>query len=149
PFLKSSFWKSMTAHSHASTRRRMARRSSTPALYAALPVTKVWRDAEVLPQSGVIEVSPESRSKRSIGAPSASAQIWVTIVFDPCPISTAPWYNAIRPPRFNPIRTVEGLGREVFPHPYHIPATPTPPLSAPVALELSSAASRRAAFHFG
>src|SRR6202162_5153048 len=118
-------------------------------MYAAFPVTNVYREADVLPQSGVIAVSPESRSKRSIGAPSASAQIWVTIVFDPCPISTAPWCKAIRALRFSPIRTVDGLGREVFPHPYHIPATPTPRRRTPAAFELNSAASRRAAFHFG
>src|SRR5207248_2562806 len=69
---------------------RILRRSSWPAIYAAFPVTNVCRDAEVLPQSGVIEVSPEIRPKRSIGHPSASAQICVTTVADPCPMSIAP-----------------------------------------------------------
>src|SRR6202140_1929929 len=94
-------------------------------------------------------VSPESRSKLAIGAPNASAQIWVTIVFEPCPISTAPWCNAIRPSRFSPILTVEGLGREVLPQPYHIPATPTPRRNAPFAAALNSLTSRRAALHLG
>src|SRR6266446_10028768 len=93
---------------------------------AALPVTNVWREADVLPQSGVIAVSPETRSKRSMGAASASAQIWVMMVLDPCPMSTAPWWSPILPSGFNPTRMVEGLGREVLPQPYHIPAIPTP-----------------------
>ena len=38
-----------------------------------LPVTKVWREAEVLPQSGVIDVSPETRSNWEMGAPKAPA----------------------------------------------------------------------------
>src|SRR5712691_6559392 len=113
----------------------------------ASPVTNVWRDAEVLPQSGVMEVSPERRSNRSIGAPIASAQIWVTIVFEPCPISTAPLCRAILPSGFNPTRIVEGFGREVLPQPYHMPATPTPRRSGPLALALKEAASARAADH--
>src|SRR6266436_5674628 len=93
---------------------------------AALPVTSVCREAEVLPQSGVSDVSPEIKSKHAMGARKASAQICVTIVFDPWPISTAPWCSATLPSRFSPMRTVEGFGSDVFPHPYHIPATPTP-----------------------
>src|SRR5216110_1078452 len=41
------------------------------------------------------------------------------------------------------MRIVEGLGREVFPHPYHIPATPAPRRSGPAALMLNSAVSTR------
>src|SRR5438270_3345912 len=108
---------------------------------AALPLTNVWRDAEVLPQSGVIEVSAETRSKRSIGAPSASAQIWVMIVFEPWPISIAPWCKAILPFDFKPTRMVDGFGREVLPHPYHMPAMPTPRRTGPVAFALYAFAS--------
>ena len=51
---------------------------------AALPVTNVCREAEVLPQSGEMRsVTGDQIELRSIGAPSASAQICVTIVFDP------------------------------------------------------------------
>src|SRR5260370_833521 len=74
-------WSSRSSRPFAS--RTMARRSSFPAMCAALPVTKVCRDAEVLPQSGVTAVSPEIRSKHSTGAHKASAQICVTIVVDP------------------------------------------------------------------
>ena len=37
----------------------------------------------------------------------------------------------MRPLGFSPMRTVEGFGSEVFPHPYHIPATPTPRRKGP------------------
>src|SRR5258707_14939503 len=70
-----------------------------------------------------MSVSPESRSNWSSGAPRASAQIWVTTVAEPWPMSTAPWCKATRPSRFRPTRIVEGLGSEVLPQPYHIPAT--------------------------
>ena len=50
-------------------------RDVRPAFSAALPLTKVCREAEVLPQSGVRSVSPEMRSIIAMGAPKASAQI--------------------------------------------------------------------------
>ena len=56
---------SMTAVSDASASSRMRRRSASPASRAALPETNVWRDADVLPASGVRSVS---------GAVSASAR---------------------------------------------------------------------------
>src|SRR3546814_11283386 len=43
---------SMLALSPALAARRMAARRARPASSAALPETKVWREAEVLPQSG-------------------------------------------------------------------------------------------------
>jgi hypothetical protein len=55
-----------------------------------LPVTKVWREADVLPASGLIAVSALFSRNRSSGRPSASAQIWVMTVLEPWPISTAP-----------------------------------------------------------
>ena len=42
-------------HSHAPASFRISSRSLLPAMCAALPVTNVWREAEVLPQSGVID----------------------------------------------------------------------------------------------
>ena len=48
----------------------------------------------------------------------------------------------MRPSRFNPIRTVDGFGSDVLPHPYHMPATPTPRRNSLAALALNSAASR-------
>ena len=50
------------ASSPALATRRIAARSAFAASCAALPVTKVWREAEVLPQSGVRSVSAETRS---------------------------------------------------------------------------------------
>ena len=55
----------------------------------------------------------------------------------------------MRPSRFNPIRTVEGFGSEVFPQPYHIPATPTPRRMGPVVEALNAVDAIRAACHFG
>src|SRR6185369_4127903 len=112
------------------------------------PVTNVCREAEVLPQSGVTDVSAETRSKQSIGALTASAQIWVIIVFEPCPISTAPWCKAMRPFCLRPIRTVDGFESDVLPHPYHIPAIPTPRRRLPDAFALKRSAEARAAVHF-
>src|SRR5215472_5945934 len=104
---------------------RIAARNCSPAIMAALPLTKVWREAEVLPQSGVRSVSGGTRSNLSSGTPRACAQICVTTVADPCPMSTAPMWIATRPFRCNPTRIVDGFARDVLPHPYHIPATPT------------------------
>ena len=42
----------------------------------------------------------------------------------------------MRPSAFNPTRMVEGLGREVLPHPYHMPATPTPRRTGPLAVRV-------------
>ena len=50
------------APSPALASRSSMRRSARPARSAAVPVTKVWREAEVLPQSGVRSVSAETRS---------------------------------------------------------------------------------------
>lgn len=57
----------------------------------AFPVTKVWRDAEVLPASGVIAVSAPTSTTAPTGTPSDWAKIWAITVFEPCPMSTAPW----------------------------------------------------------
>src|SRR5579883_3200046 len=116
--------KRIVASSPTLARRRISRRIALPARYAALPETKVWREAEVLPQSGVVSVSAEARSNRSSGAPSASAHICGMTVFEPWPISTAPWNKVRRPSGVRPSRMVDGLGSEVLPQPYHMPATP-------------------------
>jgi hypothetical protein len=55
-----------------------------------MPETKVWREAEVLPASGVRSVSPETKANCAAGRPSASAAIWVMMVLEPWPMSTAP-----------------------------------------------------------
>ena len=47
-------------------------------------------------------------------------------------------------PGIGPIRTVEGLGSAVLPHPYHMPAIPTPRFWNEGPLALASAASTRA-----
>ena len=67
------------------------RAARAPAFSAALPETKVCRDAEVLPASGVIAgVARSSAGMLPSGRPSASAQICAITVFEPWPISTAP-----------------------------------------------------------
>jgi len=53
-------------------------------------VTNVWRDAEVLPQSGDRAVSGLINSNWSSGRPNASAQICGITVLEPCPMSVAP-----------------------------------------------------------
>ncbi len=65
-------------------------RSACPASRAALPDTKVWREAEVLPASGVMSVSAPSTVTSATGTPKACAKICTITVFDPCPISIAP-----------------------------------------------------------
>ena len=70
--------------------RRMSARSRRPDSSAALPVMNVWREADVLPQSGVRAVSGPTSSKSASGMPSASAQICVITVFEPWPMSVAP-----------------------------------------------------------
>ena len=102
-----------------------ARRSSA-ASRAALPETKVWREAEVLPASAVRSVSPTTSSNFSGGSPSASAAICSSTVVEPWPISTAPLKKVSRPSRDSAMRMVEGLGSEVLPQPYHMQAMPTP-----------------------
>ena len=78
PVSKRSFASSPTL-----ARRRSSRLIARAARAAALPDTKVCREAEVLPQSGVMSVSADTRSIWSIGAPSASAQICAMTVFEP------------------------------------------------------------------
>ena len=51
-----------------------------PASSAALPETKVWREAEVLPASAVRSVSPTTSANAATGRPSASAAICVRMV---------------------------------------------------------------------
>ena len=58
--------------------------------------------------------------------PIASAEICAMTVFEPCPISVAPWCKEILPSLVNPILIVEGLGRAVLPQPYQQVAMPTP-----------------------
>ena len=77
--------------------RRIAARRLAAGGSAALPETKVWREAEVLPASGVRSVSASTRSKAATGRPSASAQIWAITVFEPWPMSTAPWCSTTAP----------------------------------------------------
>ena len=57
---------------------------------AALPETKVWRDADDLPASAVRSVSPITCSTHASGRPTASANICGMIVAVPWPISCAP-----------------------------------------------------------
>jgi hypothetical protein len=71
--------------------RRMARRSSSAARWVARPETNVCREADVLPASRVRAVSPVTSVTRPSATPSVSAQICASTVFDPWPMSTAPW----------------------------------------------------------
>ena len=80
----------MVASSLILLSRRMSARSRRPDSSAALPVMNVWREADVLPQSGVRAVSGPTSSKSASGMPSASAQICVITVFEPWPMSVAP-----------------------------------------------------------
>jgi len=66
------------------------RRSSSAASRVALPDTNVWREAEVLPASGVRSVSPATCEMASSSTPSAWAAIWASTVLEPWPMSTAP-----------------------------------------------------------
>ena len=59
---------SIFAHAHAPASFKISLRNLVPAMCAALPVTNVCREAEVLPQSGVIAVSPETRSNCGHGS---------------------------------------------------------------------------------
>ena len=79
-----------------------------------------------MPQSGVKNVSGLTRSIFSIETPIASAVICAITVFEPCPISVAPWCREILPSLVKPIFIVEGLGRAVLPQPYQQVAMPTP-----------------------
>ncbi len=47
-------------------------------------------------------------------------------VFEPCPMSTAPWCSTSGPSARSPTRIVEGFGSAVLPQPYQHEATPTP-----------------------
>ena len=58
-------------------------RRSAPAIWAARPDTKVWREAEDFPASSVRSVSETTMSILSMGRPSASAMIWSMIVDEP------------------------------------------------------------------
>jgi hypothetical protein len=107
-------------------RARILRRKSRPASIAALPETKVWREAEVLPASSVSAVSPMTSLKASGGTPSASAAICVSTVVEPWPMSTAPLKKVSVPSRESAMRIAEGFGRAVLPQPYHMQAMPTP-----------------------
>ena len=71
-------------------------------------------------------VSPLFRRNAPSGRPSASAQICAITVFDPWPISTAPWCSTTVPSGAMPTLIVDGLGSEVLPQPYQQDATPTP-----------------------
>ena len=121
--------------------RRIAARSARAAACAARPETRVWREAEVLPASGVRWVSPETKRKAASGRPRASAAIWAITVAEPWPMSMAPWCSATRPSRSRPMRMVEGFGSEVLPQPYQQAARPTP-RRGPRPAALASAASR-------
>ena len=102
------------------------RSRSTAASFVALPDTNVWRDAEVLPASAVRSVSPATRSMAVTGVSSASAAIWVRIVFEPCPMSWAPLNRTYDPSGRRPIRMVDGFVSDVLPMPYHIAPMPMP-----------------------
>ena len=80
----------MVALSPALASRRIAARRLAPARSAALPETKVWREAEVLPASSVQSVSPITWAMLAAATPSASAAIWARMVVEPWPMSTAP-----------------------------------------------------------
>ena len=132
--------------------RKITSRKARPASNAAFPDTNVWRDADVLPQSGVRSVSPSISDRLWTGTPNASAAICEITVLAPCPISIAPWCRTQAPSAVTPIRMVDGFGRDVLPHPYQQLATPMPlrnidPVLAASLLNLSARAN--AASHSG
>ncbi len=104
----------------------MRSRSILAARSTALPETKVCRDAEVLPASGEIAVSAPRSRKAASGRPSASAAICASTVFEPCPMSTAPWWSTTAPSGAMPSFIVDGLGSAVLPQPYQHEAMPMP-----------------------
>ena len=90
--------------------------ASSAARMIALPARCVAREANVPMQCGPVSVSPVSTRTVSNGTPSASAPIWASTVFRPCPRSTldsvmtklptvVAWTSAWvgSPPRFMPV----------------------------------------------
>ncbi len=116
----------IVASGPALVRRRIFARSASPVSWAALPETKVWREAEVLPASKVRSVSPTTSSNCDTGTPSASAAICVSTVVEPWPMSTAPFQKVSLPSRASVMRMVEGFDMPVLPMPYHMQPMPTP-----------------------
>ena len=106
--------------------RRSCSRKASPASRVALPDTNVWREADVLPASGVIAVSPDLSRIASAGTPNASAMIWTITVLAPWPMSIAPWCSHTVPEASMPTFMVDGLGSEVLPQPYQQVPSPTP-----------------------
>ncbi len=63
----------------------------------ASPATNVAREANVPVQSGEESVFELSYVIHSYGTPSASATIWLWIVFEPLPMSDVPEKTSTRP----------------------------------------------------
>ena len=63
-----------------------------------------------MPASGVSAVSAPTSVNAPTGSPSASAQICAMTVFEPWPMSIAPWCSTRAPSGRSPRRMVEGLG---------------------------------------
>src|SRR5690606_40880478 len=105
-------------------------------------------EADVLPASGVIAVSAPTSLTSPSATPSASANICAITVFEPWPMSTAPWCSITPPSRETPALIVEGLAIEVLPQPYQQDATPMPRLLPALSL-LNASASARARVQCG
>ena len=65
----------------------MASRSRKAAPRTASPVTTVWREPEVVPESGAFSVEHSPLAMQRRGRPQASATSWVKTVLQPWPMS--------------------------------------------------------------
>ena len=76
----------------------MASRSRNAAPRTASPVTTVWRDPDVVPESGAASVEHSPFASASSGRPVASATSCRKTVLQPWPMSDVAEYTTARPP---------------------------------------------------
>ena len=126
------------------------RRRSAPARRAALPETKVWRDADVLPASAVqVGVAHHLLERTPAAGRPRRRTICGRIVAVPWPISmravVEEEWRRVALQRSAP-RIVDGLAITVLPMPYHMQAMPAPRRSGDplAAARVVDAARRRA-----
>src|SRR5262249_2568661 len=119
-------------------------RACRAAFSTALPATKVARDAKVPVQTGEESVFELSYVIHSYGTPSASATIWLWIVFEPLPMSLVPEKTSTRPSGLILIQACDGSPFWFIPVGYSIAENPRPVCLAISDLRSASAARRGA-----
>src|SRR5208282_3764862 len=70
--------------------------TSKEACRTALPDTKVWREAELLPASGTTSLSLRAMLTEAKDRFKVLAAIWAQTVLEPCPTSLAPIFTTAR-----------------------------------------------------